>query len=123
MRCGTIPASTPDFQRRKILIRNKPFWTPKSREREIPMGENLLPDFPLPEGYEIRDLDDDLLASPSIEVDPLAVDPRKALASLLADRGRVREAIEVLEAARDLDPGDEAIRKDLERFWRKLQGG
>ncbi len=59
----------------------------------------------------------------AIEVDPLAVDPRKALASLLAERGRVREAIDVLEAARDLDPGDEAIRRDLERFWRRLQGG
>ncbi len=59
----------------------------------------------------------------AIEVDPLAVDPRKALASLLADRGRVREAIDVLEKARDLDPGDEAIRRDLERFWKKLQGG
>lgn len=30
-----------DFRRRKILIRNKPFWTPKSREREIPMGEKV----------------------------------------------------------------------------------
>ena len=59
----------------------------------------------------------------AIEVDPLAVDPRKALASLLAEAGRLREAIEVLEKARDLDPGDEAIRRDLERFWRRLQGG
>jgi len=30
-----------DFRRRKILIRNKPFWTPKTREREIPMGEKV----------------------------------------------------------------------------------
>ncbi len=59
----------------------------------------------------------------AIEVDPLAVDPRKALASLLADRGRVREAIDLLEKARDLAPDDEAIRRDLERFWRRLQGG
>lgn len=31
-----------DFKRRKILIRNKPFWTPKSYEREIPMSEKML---------------------------------------------------------------------------------
>lgn len=30
-----------DFRRRKILIRNKPFWTPKTHEREIPMSEKV----------------------------------------------------------------------------------
>jgi len=56
-----------DFRRRKILIRNKPFWTPKSREREIPMGKkvhNLLEEmerggpedfvFPGPDGGRLK---------------------------------------------------------------------
>jgi len=30
-----------DFARRRILIQNKPFWTPKTYEREIPMSEKM----------------------------------------------------------------------------------
>ena len=32
-----------DFRRRKIKIRRKPFWQPKTGEREIPIGSQLLP--------------------------------------------------------------------------------
>jgi integrase len=32
-----------DFKRRKIMIRRKPFWQPKTGEREIPIGSQLLP--------------------------------------------------------------------------------
>jgi tetratricopeptide (TPR) repeat protein len=49
----------------------------------------------------------------AFDVDPLAVDPRKALASLIADQGRVDEAVEVLEEARELAPNDAEIARTL----------
>lgn len=53
-------------------------------------------------------------------VDPQQVDALKALASLLADEGRVGEAIELAEQAAGLAPDDPAIRRSLER-WRENQ--
>lgn len=53
----------------------------------------------------------------AIAVEPKTTDARKALASLLHDRGRLREAIGWLEEARDLDPTDGAVKRDLERYW------
>ena len=49
-------------------------------------------------------------------MDPLAVDPRKALASLIADQGRIDEAIEVLEEAQELAPNDTEIAHTLGRL-------
>lgn len=52
----------------------------------------------------------------AFEVDPLAVDPRKALASLIADQGRTDEAIQILEEAQELAPNDREITGTLGRL-------
>ncbi len=58
----------------------------------------------------------------AMDVEPNNLDPRRALAGLLADLGRYREAIDILEKVRDLDPADAAVTRDIERFWAKLRG-
>ncbi len=58
----------------------------------------------------------------AMDVEPNNLDPRRALAGLLADLGRYREAIEILEKVRDLDPADAGVTRDIERFWAKLRG-
>ena len=50
------------------------------------------------------------------EVDPQQVDALKALAALLAEQGRVGEAIEIAESAGRLAPDDPGIRRSLERW-------
>jgi arylsulfatase A-like enzyme len=52
------------------------------------------------------------------EVDPQQVDALKALASLLADAGRLDDAIEVAQQAARRAPDDPAIRRSLERWGR-----
>ncbi len=59
----------------------------------------------------------------AIAADPLNLDPRKALASLLAERGRVAEAIALLEDSRRLDPGDRVLERDLARLRARAAGG
>lgn len=54
-------------------------------------------------------------------VDPVSTGPRKALASLLAEAGRIREAIDVLEEAKRIDPRDPAIQRDLDRYWAQIR--
>ncbi|MCU0253463.1 MAG: tetratricopeptide repeat protein, partial [Acidobacteria bacterium] len=54
------------------------------------------------------------------EVDPQQVDALKALAALLAEKGRTAEAIETAEEAQRRAPDDAAIRRSLER-WTALQ--
>lgn len=53
----------------------------------------------------------------AIAADPLGLDARKALAGMLIDRKRLQEAIVVLEEARQVDPNDPIIKRDLERLW------
>lgn len=55
----------------------------------------------------------------AIIADPTNTDVRKALAGLLTDIGRYREAIGELEAVKKLDPNDEGVARDLERLWSK----
>ncbi|MDQ7088934.1 MAG: sulfatase-like hydrolase/transferase [Acidobacteriota bacterium] len=55
----------------------------------------------------------------AIATDPYDIQPRKALAGVLAQQGRVQAAIDALEAARDLAPHDPAIRAELEKLWAK----
>ena len=53
----------------------------------------------------------------AIATDPYDLQPRKALAGVLAQQGKVQAAIDVLEDARELAPHDAAIRKELEKLW------
>jgi Flp pilus assembly protein TadD len=53
----------------------------------------------------------------AIAADPLGLDARKALAGMLIERKRLQEAIVVLEEARQVDPNDPIIKRDLERLW------
>ncbi len=57
----------------------------------------------------------------AIDADPLSLEPRKALASFLADQGRLDQAIDTLERAKELDPQDRAINGDLERFYARTR--
>ncbi len=57
----------------------------------------------------------------AIDADPLSLEPRKALASFLADQGRFDLAIDTLERAKELDPQDRAINGDLERFYARTR--
>ncbi len=57
----------------------------------------------------------------AIELDPYSVETHKALAGVLAEQNETLAAIEVLEAARKLDPHDTAMRATLERLWAKLR--
>jgi tetratricopeptide (TPR) repeat protein len=58
----------------------------------------------------------------SIAADPLALDPRKALGSLLGDKGDLPAAIALLEDTQRLDPNDRAVLRDLERFRARAAG-
>ena len=57
----------------------------------------------------------------AIEADPVALDPRKALAGLYASRGRFAEAADLLDEVLALDPGDAALREQLEQM--RARGG
>ena len=52
----------------------------------------------------------------AIEADPVALDPRKALAGLYASRGRFDEAASLLDEVLALDPGDAALRDQIARL-------
>lgn len=54
------------------------------------------------------------------QLDRFNVEPRKARASLLAQLGRVREAIEVLEEAKEIAPRDRAIQGELDKLWARM---
>lgn len=55
----------------------------------------------------------------AIRFDPSNLEPRKALGAMLAEAGRLSEAIDVLQQAKELDPQDPVVARDLERLWQK----
>ncbi len=56
----------------------------------------------------------------AIETDPLDTTLYKALAGILDERGRTKEAVTLLEHAQRIDPADTAIPRDLAAFKAKL---
>lgn len=52
----------------------------------------------------------------SIATEPRAVEARQALAALLAETGRIREAIELLRELQALDPANHRVGQDIERL-------
>lgn len=55
----------------------------------------------------------------AMQTDPYNTDPIKALASLIAENGRVDAALELLEKGRRLDPADPSIERELQRLRRR----
>ncbi|MCU0230605.1 MAG: sulfatase-like hydrolase/transferase [Acidobacteria bacterium] len=58
----------------------------------------------------------------AIEADPIALDPRKALAGLYASGGRFAEAADLLAEVLELDPGNDALRQQVERLRDRAKG-
>lgn len=70
---------------------------------------------------QIRDAQKDLAGAEeayrkAIEANAETIQAYKALAGILAESGRVEEAVGLLEVARKLDPSDPSIENDLRRF-------
>lgn len=56
----------------------------------------------------------------ALELNPRRMESYKALAGVLTQLGRYREAIDVLERARELDPSDREVSRDLQRLWSRM---